>query len=205
MRVLGSTLAIAMLAQFCLGQTSPKTAGPSPQSSSQAFVIAVDGPTAPVHLDSPININITVTNVSGKEIWWQWDRYKDATYKAFTVLLTKGDHEVETTFFHRKVNNRQRADDPVEGASGSLFPVTYPPGKMFTITIDLKRLQPTVKGQESATQRTQRSEHRDDGEQQRQRGRRRQKALQGVTPAPEKKKPRTPPGHSFLHVYPSCP
>ena len=130
-----------MLAQSCLGQTSPKTAGPSPQSSIPGFAIAVDGPTPPVHLDSPINIiDITVTNVSGKEIWWQWDRYKDATYKAFTFLLTKGGHEVETTFFHRKVNNRQRADDPQEVASGSLFPVTYPPGKMFTITIDLKRL-----------------------------------------------------------------
>jgi hypothetical protein len=29
MRVLVSTLGIAMLAQSCLGQTSPKTAGPS--------------------------------------------------------------------------------------------------------------------------------------------------------------------------------
>jgi hypothetical protein len=81
-----------------------------------------------------------VTNVSGKEIWFQWDRYKDATYKAFTFLLTKGGHEVETTFFHRKVSNRQRAGDPQEVASGSLFPVTYPPGKMFTVTIDLKQL-----------------------------------------------------------------
>src|SRR5258708_10138762 len=108
MRVLVSTLGIAMLfAQSCLGQTSAKTAGPSPQSSSPAFVIAVDGPTPPVHLDSPININITVTNVSGKEIWFQWDRYKDATYTAFTFLLTNGAHEVETTFVHRKLSDMQ--------------------------------------------------------------------------------------------------
>jgi hypothetical protein len=52
MRVLVSTLGIAMLfAQSCLGQTSPKTAGPSPQSSIPGFVIAVDGPTPPVRLD----------------------------------------------------------------------------------------------------------------------------------------------------------
>jgi hypothetical protein len=140
MRVLVSTLGIAMLAQSCLGQTSPKTAGPSPQSSGPAFVIAVDVPIPPVRLESPITVNITVTNVSGKEIWWQWDRYKDAAYKAFAFLLTKGGHEVETTFFYRKVSNRQRADDPQEVASGSLFPVAYPPGKMFTVTIDLKRL-----------------------------------------------------------------
>jgi hypothetical protein len=141
MRVLVSTLSMAMFfAQLCLGQTSPKTASPSPQSSIPGFAIAVDGPTPPIHLDSPIKINITGTNVSGKEIWWQWDRYKDATYKAFTFLLTRGDHEVETTFFHRKITGRQRADDPVEVASGSLFPVIYPPGKMFTVTIDLKQL-----------------------------------------------------------------
>jgi hypothetical protein len=142
MRVLVSTLGIAMLAQSCLGQTSPKTAGPSPQSSIPAFAIAVDGPPPPVHLDSPININITVTNVSRKEIWWKWYRATDADagYKAFVFLLTKGGHEVETTFLHRKITGRQRADDPVEVASGSLFPVTYPPGKMFTVTIDLKRL-----------------------------------------------------------------
>jgi hypothetical protein len=129
-----------LFAQSCLGQTSPKTAGPSPQSSIPGFAIAVDGPTPPVRLDSPIKVNITVTNDNGKEIWWQWYRAKDAEYKAFTFLLTKGGHEVETTFFHRKVSNRQRADDPQEVASGSLFPVTYPPGKMFTVTIDLKRL-----------------------------------------------------------------
>jgi hypothetical protein len=140
MRVLVSTLGIAMLAQSCLGQTPPKTGGPTPQSSSPAFVIAVDGPTPPVRLESPINVNVTVTNVSGKEIWWEWDRYKDAAYKAFAFLLTRGDREVETTFFYRKISNRQRADDPQEVASGSLFPVTYHPGKMFTITIDLKRL-----------------------------------------------------------------
>src|SRR5258707_12310083 len=100
MRVLVSTLGIAMLfAQSCLGQTSAKTAGPSPQSASPAFAIAVDGPTPPGHLDSPINIDITATNASGKEIWWQWDRDKDATYKAFTSLLRKGGHDADTTFF----------------------------------------------------------------------------------------------------------
>jgi len=141
MRALISTLGmVVFFVQVCLGQTSPKTASPSPQSSIPGFTISLDGPTPPVHLDSPIKINITGTNVSGKEIWWQWDRYKDATYKAFTFLLTKGGDEVETTFFHRIVSNRQRAGDPQEVASGSLFPVTYPPGKMFTVTIDLKRL-----------------------------------------------------------------
>jgi hypothetical protein len=127
MRVLVSTLGMAMFfAQFCLGQTSPNPAGPRPQSSSPVFVIAVDSPTPPVRLDSPIKVNITVTNVSGKEIWWQWDRYKDATYKAFTFLLTKEGHEVETTFFHRKVSNRQRADDPQEVRLEAYFRLPIP-------------------------------------------------------------------------------
>jgi hypothetical protein len=142
MRVLVSTLGMAMVfTQSCLGQTAPKTASPSPQSSSPAFVIAVDGPTPPVRLESTINVNVTVTNVSGKEMWWEWERqHKDAGYRAFSWLLTKGGREVETTFFGRKISNRQREDDPQEVESGSLFPVTYSPGKMFTITIDLRRL-----------------------------------------------------------------
>jgi len=141
MRVIISFLGAALfLAELSLGQTSPKTAGPSPQSPSPAFVIALDGPAPPVHLDSPINVNITVTNVSGKAIWWEWDRHQDAGYKAFAFLLTKGNQEMETTFLHRKLSGRNRADDPVEVETGSPFPVSYPPGKMFTITIDLKRL-----------------------------------------------------------------
>jgi hypothetical protein len=142
MRVLVSTLGMAMFfAQFCLGQTSPKTAGPNPQSSSPAFVIAVHGPILPVRLESPITVNVTVTNVSGKEMWWQWERqHKDAGYRAFSWLLTKGGREVETTFFHKKISGRQHADDPQEPEHFSSFPVTYPPGKMFTVTIDLKRL-----------------------------------------------------------------
>jgi hypothetical protein len=31
-------------------------------------------------------------------------------------------------------------DDPLEVESGSLFPVVYPPGRMFVDAIDLKRL-----------------------------------------------------------------
>lgn len=136
-------LGLAILfAQFSLAQTLPKTAGSTPPPSSPAFVIAVDGPTPPVHLESPLTVNITVTNVSKKEIWWEWYRATDSDsgYKAFAFLVTRGGHEVETTFFYRKISNRQRSDDPQEVMSGSLFPVTYPPGKMFTVTIDLKRL-----------------------------------------------------------------
>lgn len=130
-----------LFTQSFLGRASPKTVDPTSYSSSSAFVIAVDGATRAVHLDRPIKVNITVTNVSSKEIWWQWDRtHQDAGYRAFSWLLTKGGREVDTTFFHRKISNRQRADDPQEVEQGSLFPVTYPPGKMFTVTIDLKRL-----------------------------------------------------------------
>ena len=143
MRVLFSTLALAMIfAGLCLGQTaSPRTTGPSPHSPGPPFAIALDGPSAPVRLNAPISVNITVTNISAKEIWWQWERqHKDAGYRAFSWLLTKGGREVETTLFHRKISGRQRAEDPQEVEHFSSFPVTYPQGKMFTVTVDLNRL-----------------------------------------------------------------
>jgi hypothetical protein len=47
---------------------------------------------------------------------------------------------VETTFFYRKITGRQRPDDPEEVWAGSYFPVLHPPGLIYQMTIDLKRL-----------------------------------------------------------------
>jgi hypothetical protein len=133
--------AALLSAPCCVGQTTPNTANDKSATQKLDFSIAVESSTHPLRLDSPMTVTLTVTNISGKDISWEWLRgHQNAAFLAFQFLLMKEGHEAETTFFHRVVSGRQRPDDPPEVVSGSFFPVTYPPGKMFTIAIDLKRL-----------------------------------------------------------------
>jgi len=129
---------VLLLGPYCFGQVPPTTAKPT--SLNPEFSITVDPPAAPSRLGSPINITVTVTNISGKEIYWSSDIGKDTVYKAFGILLKKDGREVETTFFHRKITGRQRPDDPPEAEGGSSIALPHPPGKMFVMTIDLTRL-----------------------------------------------------------------
>jgi hypothetical protein len=141
--ILTKTLSVTfalLLGPCCYGQTSPCPPSDMPKSSSPVFSISVDPPSAPIHLAGPMNITVTVTNVTDKEIYWDSDRGKDTVYKAFEIGLMKDGHEAETTFFHRRITGRQRADDPMEVESGSSIALPHPPGKMFVMTIDLKRL-----------------------------------------------------------------
>jgi len=125
----------------CFGQIHPNTANEKPTSLAPVFSLVEDAPASPIRLGGALTINVTVTNVSAKEIYWVFDRGKNTTYKVFSVLLMKDGKEVETTFFHRKLTGRQRPDDSVEVENGSTMPFgPYPPGKMFVITIELKRL-----------------------------------------------------------------
>jgi hypothetical protein len=123
----------------CFGQTPSNTEGTKLISPAPSFSIAVVPPDD-IRLGSPINVIVTVTNVSGKEIYIQSDRGKDSAYKGFFYALTRDGREVETTFFHRKITGRQRPDDPPEVLHGSSIVLPHPPGKMFTFTIDLTRL-----------------------------------------------------------------
>jgi len=124
----------------CFAQTASNTANEKQTSPNPVFSVTVAPPDGPIRLGSSINITVTVTNISGKEIYWESDRGKDSVYKAFVVLLKKDGREVETTFFHREISGRQRPDDPREAGSGSSILLPHPPGKMFAMTIDLKRL-----------------------------------------------------------------
>ena len=54
--------------------------------------------------------------------------------------LERNGHEVETTFFHRKITGRNRDGDPNEVYGGSSILLPHPPGKMFEMKIDLTRL-----------------------------------------------------------------
>jgi hypothetical protein len=101
------------------------------------FSITVDPPAAPIRLGSPINVTVTVTNISGKEIYMESYRSQNAKYMDFTYLLVKDGREVETTFFHRKISGRNRSDDPPEVWTGSSILRPRPPGTIFVMPIDL--------------------------------------------------------------------
>ena len=139
-----STKLLAMVVlscgSYCFAQPSPNSANGKQSSSAPVFSIEVAPPAEPIRFGSPINISVTVTNISGKEINWDLERTKDSVYKTFVVALRKDGREVETTFFHRKISGRQRHDDPPGMGTGSTILTPYPRGKMFEMKIDLTRL-----------------------------------------------------------------
>ena len=131
---------VLLLKCFCFGQTLSNPTNETATSLSPAFSLVAYAPASPIRVGDTIKINITVTNISGKEIYWVFNKGENATYKVFAVSLMKDGREVETTFFHRRLTGRQRANDPVEVENDSSMPFPYPPGKMFVLTINLKRL-----------------------------------------------------------------
>jgi hypothetical protein len=52
----------------------------------------------------------------------------------------KDSREVETTFFHRKITGRNRPDDPDEVWAGSFIVLPHPPGLIYQMQVDLRRL-----------------------------------------------------------------
>lgn len=131
-RILFITLGI-IIGCSCIAQTS-RSSVPHP-----VFSIVLSPPAGPISAASPINIKVTVQNISGKDIPWT-AQFADTAYKAFLFSLDKDGKEVETTFFYRKITDKQRAGDPNEVSDASSFLGVFAAGKSFTETIDLKRL-----------------------------------------------------------------
>lgn len=134
------TIGLALIATSCCAQDQANTAPQRPRPDP-GFSIVVTSPATPIKLTGPINVTITVTNNTNHTIGWSSDLSKETQYTAFRYDLERNGHEVETTFFDRKVTGRQRPGDPNEvymSPSSILLP--HPPGKMFEMTIDLKRL-----------------------------------------------------------------
>jgi len=125
---------LGLIGYCCGAQTSPSPAGPQP-----SFSITLSPPVGTIKAGSAIEIGITVQNVSGKDITWEAE-FGDTAYKAFHFMLIKEDHEVETTFFHRKIRGKPRPEDPDDVSNGSSFLGTLAAGKSIVQTIDLKRL-----------------------------------------------------------------
>jgi len=102
----------------CFGQTAPSAAIERPTPPNPGYTISVAQPASDVQLGSPINITITIKNISSADVFWRADA-PDTKYMAFRFLLSRDGSEVETTFFHRKLTGRQRPSDPLEVWSGS--------------------------------------------------------------------------------------
>jgi hypothetical protein len=134
------SIVVLLPGRCCQAQMPPNTVTEKPASSSPGFTINVAPPSDRIQLKAPIMVTVTVTNISGQDFDWASDRGPNGPYKEFGYLLTKDGREIETTFFHRKLTGRQRADDPQEVESGSSILIPHPPGVMFVFKIDLKRL-----------------------------------------------------------------
>ena len=114
----------------CVAQTSP-IASSKTVSSSAGYTLTLASLPNSIQIGLPVNITVTVKNVTDADIYWSWDKGKDMAYKGFRFLLMKDGREVETTVFHRKITGRQRQDDPVELGPSSSVAIPYPPGTMF--------------------------------------------------------------------------
>jgi hypothetical protein len=132
-------MVVLLFGSCCFGQTSPKAATKKSVPVDPGYSITVVPPADPIRLGSPINVTVTVKNISDKEIYWE-SEFPDTAYRAFAILLTKNSRKVETTFFHRKVMSTQRPGDPPEVEHGGSILSSVAPGKSSTFTIDLKRL-----------------------------------------------------------------
>jgi len=153
MKVMNRSATVLILCEICYLGPAQSLAGAgdgNPASAASGYTITLTQPKNPFHLDSPIQVTMTIKNITQKDILWRAGRSTDidAWYHDFQFLFQNNGKEVETTFFHRKISNRQRPDDPVDVWSGSTILLPKPPGTMFVMTIDLKHLyQITEPGQ----------------------------------------------------------
>src|SRR4051812_33648977 len=111
----------------------------SSTSVAPNFTLKVVPVTESIRVGSPVQVTVTVKNISGKQMPWRSD-FADTAYQAFRFLLTKDGQQLEKTAFHRKLRGEQRPGDPAEVENGSSIVSMVAPGKSFTFSIDLARL-----------------------------------------------------------------
>ncbi|MGO8788440.1 MAG: hypothetical protein ACLQVL_13815 [Terriglobia bacterium] len=132
----------------CLAQDSSSIPGTRSGPASAGYSLTIATPPEQLHLSAPINIAITVKNISDNEVYWR--AVSDNTaYRAFHFLLEKDGKEVGITRFHRIILRHElRPDDQPESMRESSIVSALEPGKSFTLTVDLNKLyEITVPGQ----------------------------------------------------------
>ena len=135
MRPIWNIIAVAVCLPLA-GQQGPKPSSPPPA----VFSIMLNGPTEPIRMGTPVNVKVTLMNVSGKDIYLAFERGSNTAYRAFSYSFVKGGRESETTLFHRQLTAKLRHDDAAPPLGSSSIVLSYPPGPIFTATIDLSRL-----------------------------------------------------------------
>ena len=131
-------LATLLTAVPCLPQSGVSST--SSNTASAGYSLTIANPSEQVHLNSPMNIAITVKNVSNDDIYWRAELGNSAYY-AFHFSLRTDGREVATTRFQRMIRNEPRPDDQPETTkgSGSSIVSALEPGKSFTLTVDLAK------------------------------------------------------------------
>lgn len=135
---------MAMLTISSYAQNQSQIGSPNVQANP-GFSIVIGSPTAAIRITKPIEVTITVTNDTSHAIYWSSFVGKDSQYAAFHYDLELNGHEVETTFFHRKMSGKNRPGDPHEVFGGSFVLLPHPPGRMFEMRINLRRLYSITK------------------------------------------------------------
>jgi hypothetical protein len=119
---------------FCPNLTAQKTLNANP-----GYTITIASSAQPTRISAPVNVTITVTNISNKDLDWRAEKHNTA-YRAFNFALTNRGREIETTVFHRKLTGKQRPEDPLDVGNGGSFLGTLTQGRSVTYTVDLKQL-----------------------------------------------------------------
>src|SRR6185437_9009138 len=98
-------------------------------SESPGYTIVLTEPAGAFRLSGPMQVAMTITNVTNHEVFWSANQGsdKESWYSGFRFLLQKDGKEVEPTFFHRKISGRQRSGDPAEVLSKESILLPKPP------------------------------------------------------------------------------
>jgi hypothetical protein len=149
-KLLALLLALVGACSFGSAQNSPVTGSDDSASTRPDYTITLTQPSNPISLKQPIQVTMTIKNITNGDVLWRAVRgtHADSWYSGFRFQLRKSGEEVETTFFHRKISGRQRPNDPVDVLSDSTILLPKPPGTMFIHMVDLQHLyQITEPGQ----------------------------------------------------------
>ncbi len=120
-------------------QAAPAARSETASTLKPCFSIAVVSPLNEFQLGTPLELQVTVKNISGKDIYWSYAK-TNTQYKAFHMKLEKDGQEVQTTAFHRKMMGNQRPEDPQEIEDSSSIALPLSAGSSFTWKIELTKL-----------------------------------------------------------------
>ncbi len=90
----------------------------------------------PLKLGSPLLVNVTLTNTTPNSI----PLFSGPEYHLFRVSVTLSGSELHRTAMHRWLRGQPDPDDPPQSDTGTKVPFDFPPGKSYTVSMDLSKL-----------------------------------------------------------------